>query len=71
MKVREETLIRKPLYHTNLICISYVFLPQDGDLKAVDFDSACAVAGSIAWHEPDVAVRVGCHFGRSHALTTR
>jgi len=48
-------------------------LPQDGDLKAIDFDSACRVSGgSAAADDADVAERVGGRFAAAdHVLTPR
>lgn len=50
----------------NVSCVT-----QDGDLKAIDFDSACAVAGGTASGEPEVVERVGCRFETDYVLTPR
>lgn len=44
---------------------------QDDDLKAIDFDSACTVAGGAASREPEVSERVGGRFEAGHVLTPR
>ncbi|CAN0203648.1 unnamed protein product [Scytosiphon promiscuus] len=42
---------------------------QDGDLKAIDFDSACSAPGGMASTDKDVEERVGSRFDAEHALT--
>lgn len=44
---------------------------QDGDLKAIDFDSACTASGGMASRDLDVAERVGSRFDTGHVLTPR
>ncbi|CAM9156217.1 unnamed protein product, partial [Hapterophycus canaliculatus] len=42
---------------------------QDGDLKAIDFDSACSVSAGMASTENDIEKRVGSRFDAEHVLT--
>lgn len=44
---------------------------QDGDLKAIDFDSACCLSGGLASTDKDVAERVGSCFNAEHVFTPR
>lgn len=44
---------------------------QDGELKAIDFDSACSLSGGVASREPDIAENVGPRFDVDHVLTPR
>eukprot|EP00903_Cladosiphon_okamuranus_P012396 g11618.t1 len=44
---------------------------QDGDLKAIDFDSACFVLGGTASTDSDITKWVGSRFSADHVLTPR
>eukprot|EP00752_Nemacystus_decipiens_P018644 g16717.t1 len=44
---------------------------EDGDLKAIDFDSACFVLGGTASTDCDITEHVGSRFAIDHVLTPR